>query len=42
MDGRRWDEARTFAAELVRLLPGAPGPQQLLNELQILERRSRR
>ena len=42
MDQRRWEEARTFAAELVRLVPGAPGPQQLLNELQILVRRRRR
>ena len=42
MEQRRWEEARTFAAELVRLVPGAPGPQQLLNELQILVRRSRR
>jgi len=42
MDQQRWAEARTFAGELVRLVPTAPGPQRLLNELQVLERRSRR
>ena len=42
MGQQRWEEARTFAAELVRLVPTAPGPQRLLNELQVLERRGRR
>lgn len=42
MDQRRWEEARVFALELVRLAPTAPGPQRLLNELQVLELRSRR
>jgi predicted CXXCH cytochrome family protein len=42
MDQQRWEEARTVATELVRLVPTAPGPQRLLNELQVLERRSRR
>ena len=41
MDQRRWAEARAFALELVRLVPTAPGPQRLLNELQVLERRAR-
>ena len=41
MDQQRWEEARAFALELVRLVPTAPGPQRLLNELQVLERRAR-
>ena len=42
MDRQRWSEAEELAAALVRLLPGAPGPQRLLNEIRIRERRSRR
>ena len=42
MDQRRWSEASEFASALVRLVPTAPGPQRLLNEIQIRERRSRR
>ena len=41
MDRQRWSEAEELAAALVRLLPGAPGPQRLLNEIRIRERRSR-
>ncbi len=42
MDRQRWGEAEELAAALVRLVPGAPGPQRLLNEIRIRERRSRR
>ena len=42
MDQQRWAEASEFASALVRLVPGAPGPQRLLNEIRIRERRSRR
>ena len=42
MSQRRWAEARRFAAELVGLLPTAPGPQRLFNEIQLRERRNRR
>ena len=42
MDRQRWDEAEELAAALVRLVPGAPGPQRLLNEIRLRERRSRR
>ncbi len=42
MDQQRWDEAGEFASALVRLVPTAPGPQRLLNEIQIGARRSRR
>ena len=42
MDRQRWSEASKFASALVRLVPTAPGPQRLLNEIQIRERRSRR
>ena len=42
MDQRRWPEARAFALELVRLVPTAPGPQRLLNELQVMELRGGR
>ena len=42
MDRQRWSEASEFAAALVRLVPTAPGPQRLLNEIQIRERQSRR
>ncbi len=42
MDQRRWSEAEELATALVRLVPGAPGPQRLLNEIRIRERRSRR
>ena len=42
MDQQRWSEASEFATALVRLVPGAPGPQRLLNEIRIRERRSRR
>ncbi len=42
MDQQRWSEASEFASALVRLVPGAPGPQRLLNEIRIRERRSRR
>ena len=42
MDQQRWSEASEFASALVRLAPGAPGPQRLLNEIRIRERRSRR
>ena len=42
MDQQRWSEASEFASALVRLVPTAPGPQRLLNEIQIRERRSRR
>ena len=42
MDQQRWSEAEEFASALVRLVPGAPGPQRLLNEIRIRERRSRR
>ena len=41
MDQQRWSEAEEFASALVRLVPGAPGPQRLLNEIRIRERRSR-
>ena len=41
MDQQRWGEAGELAAALVRLVPGAPGPQRLLNEIRIRERRSR-
>ena len=37
----QWQEARRFASELVRMLPTAPGPQRLLNDIQLMERRSR-
>ena len=42
MDRQRWAEAEELAAALVRLVPGAPGPQRLLNEIRLRERRSRR
>ncbi len=42
MDQQRWSEAEEPASALVRLVPGAPGPQRLLNEIRIRERRSRR
>ena len=42
MDRQRWSEAEELAAALVRLVPGAPGPQRLLNEIRLRERRSRR
>ena len=42
MDQQRWAEAEELAGALVRLVPGAPGPQRLLNEIRIRERRSRR
>ena len=42
MDQQRWSEASEFAGALVRLVPTAPGPQRLLNEIQIRERQSRR
>ena len=42
MDQQRWSEASELASALVRLVPTAPGPQRLLNEIQIRERRSRR
>ncbi len=41
MDQQRWSEAEELASALVRLVPGAPGPQRLLNEIRIRERRSR-
>ena len=41
MDQQRWSEASEFATALVRLVPTAPGPQRLLNEIRIRERRSR-
>ena len=41
MDQQRWGEAGELASALVRLVPGAPGPQRLLNEIRIRERRSR-
>ena len=42
MDRQRWSEAEEVATALVRLVPGAPGPQRLLNEIRLRERRSRR
>ena len=42
MGQQRWEEARTFATELALLMPTASGPQRLINEIQILERRNRR
>ena len=39
---QRWTEARIFADELIRLMPTALGPQRLLNDIQLRERRSRR
>ena len=39
---QRWSEAEEAASALVRLVPGAPGPQRLLNEIRLRERRSRR
>ena len=42
MDRQRWGEAEELASALVRLVPGAPGPQRLLNEIRLRERRSRR
>ncbi len=42
MDQQRWSEAGEFATALVRLVPTAPGPQRLLNEIRLRERRSRR
>ena len=42
MDQQRWSEAGEFASALVRLAPTAPGPQRLLNEIRLRERRSRR
>ena len=42
MDRQRWSEAEELAAALVRLVPGAPGPQRLLNEIRLRERRSLR
>ena len=42
MDRQRWGEAEELATALVRLVPGAPGPQRLLNEIRLRERRSRR
>ena len=41
MDQQRWTEARIFADELSRLMPTALAPQQLLNDIQLRERRSR-
>ena len=41
MDRQRWSEAEELATALVRLVPGAPGPQRLLNEIRLRERRSR-
>ena len=42
MDQQRWSAARDTATELVRLLPTAPGPQRLLNDIQLRARRDRR
>ena len=42
MDQQRWNEARDSATDLVRLLPTAPGPQRLLNDIQLRARRDRR
>ena len=42
MARQRWEEARGFARALVRLVPTAPGPQRLLNEIQLMQRRSGR
>ena len=42
MDQQRWNEARDTATDLVRLLPTAPGPQRLLNDIQLRARRDRR
>ncbi len=42
VERRQWPEARRFASELVRLLPMAPGPRRLLNDIQLMEQRSRR
>ena len=41
MDRQRWTDARIFADELIRLMPTALGPQRLLNDIQLRERRSR-
>ena len=41
MTSQRWGEAREMATALVQLRPMANGPQQLLNEIQVRERRSR-
>ena len=41
MDRREWDRAREYARALRRLNPTAPGPGQLLNEIQIRELQER-
>ena len=39
---RDWDAARRYAEALSRLLPGEPGPQQLLNQIQLERLRDER
>ncbi len=34
VQGRRWDQAATFAEQLVRLYPNAPGPQRMLQQIR--------
>jgi tetratricopeptide (TPR) repeat protein len=38
VQGQHWEQAATYAEQLVRLHPNAPGPRQLLHEIRLQQR----
>jgi tetratricopeptide (TPR) repeat protein len=39
IQAQRWDRAATYAEQLARLFPNAPGPQQMLLQIRQQQRR---